>query len=533
MVVPPKLRKLSPRDAALALAEANRTKAHRERYDLITLNEAKLAPKDGVLVLDVHPGWSHAYQEFIRLNEKGTEWWMCTPLASNNGPQWSHHLDTDGTLRWLVEVIGWLDRVRTIPRLVEQTENESDVGWEDVTRAGIVWQTQGDDRKAVEYRCTEPQYAGRQWKGPYTRLVAQTLAVNLWMTFCPAWREDEHTKLPVEDAVKALLPAKSRAFTGAERLLIKPAIMSVGNAGLKQFRPQLEALAEGESVKSGEEQIVPASLMPFALAALNELAHRDDVAALKSWASDYKRLECPWAGMRLRQIDEAESKPVPVKSEPQSGTIQNETKPVETWEQLAEEYRAGFTKSMSTGPLDRLVNMKGDHKRQLWDLVKQKFDGAQGGFRDEIAAAYTAGLRDVAQDDLAHLATASPEEEEGTRYNYWGGKNGGKPVDGRYHLARRILAVWQEPDALTRGKLLLLLGLINADERQQIPGVFGDRVMNDLIAAAGSLDADHRTKLIAFASWCATDAVGRMDDYAFTKSQAEWLKCIMQKMKRK
>lgn len=534
VVIPPTLRNLPPREAALALAEANRTKAHRKLYDLILVDEEKAVPNDGVLVLDVHPGWSTKYQEFILLNRKHPEWWMFTSLGYRSGPEWSHYSDTGGTLRWLAEVIAWLDRVRTVTRAVGPAEKEwYGVVWSDVTRAGITWQTQSDDRKALEYRCTEPQFAGRQWKGPYTRMVAQTLAVNLWMRFTSPWRDDKHTRLPVDDAVKALLPGKPRAFTGSERVMIKPAIFSAGYAGLKQFRPQLEALAEGHSKDAEEEQIVPASLSPFAVAALNELDHGDDLATLKSWMSDDKRLEGPWAAMRLRQIEEAASNPSPANAKSQPGTIPNEAEPVdETSEQLVEQYRSSFTKPINGGTVDEyLSNVKGDARHQLWALIKLKFDGSDGDFRTQIATAYTAGLRDAAQDDLAHLATASPREAEGTRYDYSGGENGGLPVDGRYHLARGILAVWEEPDALTRAKLLLLLGLKNADERRQIPGVFSKRIETDLLASAARFDARDRAKLIAFTRWCATDAVGRMDDYAFTKSQAEWLNRMMQKLK--
>ncbi len=530
VVIPPALRKLSPRDAALELAEANRTNAHRKQYDLILVNKDTPPPRDGVLVLDAASGWSGSYQELIRLDRKQAEWWRCTPDGGESG-RWSHYVDTGGTLRWLAEVIAWLDRVRTVPRFIEPAQNESEVWESDHSRAGIVWQTKCDGCKPLEYRC-EPQIAGRQWKGPYTRLVAGTLAVNLWLRCTSIWRDDRKMTVTAEDAVKALLPAKRREFTAAERLMIKPAIITAGEAGLKQFRPRLESLAEGDGMAVDEKQMIPASLKPFAIAALNELDHRDDVPALKLWYADFKRPECAWAGMRLRQM-EAAANPVQEGSEPHSGAAQDGTKPVETWEQAAENYRATFTNAgMGGEPLELLLKIKGDHRRELWNLIKQKLDGAQGDFGNDIAAAYSADLRDIAQDDLAHLATASPEEEEGTRYNYSGGKNAGMPVDGRYHLARAILAVWQEPDALTRAKLLLLLGLKNADESRRISDVFGERLLNDLLASAASLNARDRARLITFARWCATDAVGRVDDYAFTKSQAQWLNSVMQEMKR-
>ncbi|XHR26746.1 MAG: hypothetical protein ACFUZC_12390 [Chthoniobacteraceae bacterium] len=210
VVIPPKLRQLPPRDAALALAEANRTRAHRKQYDLVVADEGKLIPKDGVLMLDVHPGWSSPYTEFIRLKAENAEWWRYGVL---DHPQWSHFLDADGMLRWLAETIAWLDRVRTVPHYPEVAENASRWSYCDTTQVGLTWQANRDDEPPITYRITEPQFAGRQWKGPYTRLVAQTLAVNLWASLSEGWTETRRAeRIPEEKAFEALIPAKPDAI---------------------------------------------------------------------------------------------------------------------------------------------------------------------------------------------------------------------------------------------------------------------------------------------------------------------------------
>ena len=167
---------------------------------------------------------------------------------------------------------------------------------------------------------------------------------------------------------------------------------------------------------------------------------------------------------------------------------------------------------------------------QLWHLMKSKFDGANGDFRDEFMTAYVVGMRDVAQEDLARLATFSPEEEEGSRLRYSDGENAGAPLDGRSHLVRNILAVWQEPDALTRGKLLVLLGLKSTNLHFGLLEKLAARARRGVLELAATLSTADRAVLRDFIHWCATDAVGRMDDYFYTKEQAEWLASLQKQM---
>ena len=76
-------------------------------------------------------------------------------------------------------------------------------------------------------------------------------------------------------------------------------------------------------------------------------------------------------------------------------------------------------------------------------------------------SAWAADLREF-KGDIERIATASPTDEEGRRASSYGGPI--TAVNERYHLARKIAALWNEEDLLTRGKLLIALGFKNSYE---------------------------------------------------------------------
>jgi hypothetical protein len=63
---------------------------------------------------------------------------------------------------------------------------------------------------------------------------------------------------------------------------------------------------------------------------------------------------------------------------------------------------------------------------------------------------WSADLREL-QPDLKRLATHHVDEYEDKRAHSWGGEV--SPITGRFHLARKILNLWREPDAPTRARL--------------------------------------------------------------------------------
>jgi hypothetical protein len=103
------------------------------------------------------------------------------------------------------------------------------------------------------------------------------------------------------------------------------------------------------------------------------------------------------------------------------------------------------------------------------------------------------------QPDIERLATANPDEFEDIKASSYGGS--ASAVTGRFHLARKILSLWSEPDPLIRAKLLVALCASEAEEFFRNPHperVF--RMKTDLNRAADKLSPDAKNVLREFIS---------------------------------
>jgi len=111
---------------------------------------------------------------------------------------------------------------------------------------------------------------------------------------------------------------------------------------------------------------------------------------------------------------------------------------------------------------------------------------------------WCANLHDL-QSEIERLATASREEFEDLKASSYGGT--ASDVTGRFHLARKILSLWSEPDPLTRAKLLVALCASEAEEffRNPHPERLA-RMKVELNRAADELSPDARNALKAFIS---------------------------------
>jgi len=99
--------------------------------------------------------------------------------------------------------------------------------------------------------------------------------------------------------------------------------------------------------------------------------------------------------------------------------------------------------------------------RRLARMIAPHFKRTNLRITEILWSAWAADLREF-KDDIERIATASPTDEEGHRASSFGGPL--TEVNERYHLARKIAALWNEEDLLTRGKLLIALGFKEAYE---------------------------------------------------------------------
>ncbi len=88
---------------------------------------------------------------------------------------------------------------------------------------------------------------------------------------------------------------------------------------------------------------------------------------------------------------------------------------------------------------------------QLVDFVRPCF-ARHGGMMNELfAVALALDLRALAPE-IQHLASTGPEVPDGECANGWGGNFTG-PGNSRYHFARHVTSLWQEPDADTLARM--------------------------------------------------------------------------------
>lgn len=88
---------------------------------------------------------------------------------------------------------------------------------------------------------------------------------------------------------------------------------------------------------------------------------------------------------------------------------------------------------------------------RLVAAIKPELSNTNVSVPDLFWVIWSANLAEL-QSDLERLATHNTDEYEDKKAQSSGGEI--SPVAGRFHLARKILALWREPDAVTRGRLL-------------------------------------------------------------------------------
>ncbi len=137
-------------------------------------------------------------------------------------------------------------------------------------------------------------------------------------------------------------------------------------------------------------------------------------------------------------------------------------------------------------------------KRRLARLLLRNFARKDIWHTEFFLSAWSADLKDLASK-LDRMATASPPD-----YEKFGG--------GRYHPARKIAALWSEPDLLTRGKLLIAFGLKEPSIVDLEHPERGERMREELGRLAGAALPAEKDQLSSFLAWCESDVVGKDPD---------------------
>ena len=131
-------------------------------------------------------------------------------------------------------------------------------------------------------------------------------------------------------------------------------------------------------------------------------------------------------------------------------------------------------------------------REPLARLLEPQFTETNGDLDTMFWSAWRAELR-VLKPALEKVATSSTDDAEGSRASSYSSEK--SPVNGRFHLARQIVSIWNEEDALTGARLLVAFGIAHPDE---VMDNGAEPMRAHLQAVAELLDAEQRATVLAF-----------------------------------
>jgi hypothetical protein len=153
-------------------------------------------------------------------------------------------------------------------------------------------------------------------------------------------------------------------------------------------------------------------------------------------------------------------------------------------------------------------------KKLAW-LIAPHFKRTNMQITEILWSAWAADLREF-KPDIERIATASPADEEGRKATSFGGA--ATDVTERYHLARKIAALWNEGDVLTRGKLLIAFGLSEAYDFVESDALERGEHMKEVLAALAREASPANLKALGeFVTWAETKVVQKEPEPVYRK----------------
>jgi len=176
---------------------------------------------------------------------------------------------------------------------------------------------------------------------------------------------------------------------------------------------------------------------------------------------------------------------------------------VEAFDRLLQAWSASENRSVGSvgvgeivGALVQLSQQGGPRERHLLaEALRARLRESHGFLSEIVLAIWAANFRELLPE-LERVATSSPDDIEGDQANTW--RDGpALPVVDRFHVARKVAALWREEDAFTRARLLLAFArfepMFATPERRE-------QMKRGLASAAASLAQDQadRNRLLGF-----------------------------------
>jgi hypothetical protein len=154
-----------------------------------------------------------------------------------------------------------------------------------------------------------------------------------------------------------------------------------------------------------------------------------------------------------------------------------------------------------------------DMHEKLLKIVRSQFNETFQSVDVLGLLVYAVDLREL-KGDLERMATSGPEDYEGEMGTSLSGRP--KAVEGRYHMPRKVLAIWNEQHAPTRAKLLIALW---REHGKEFGGLAAGRIQQQLRDLAPAVKGDDARGVLAFLDWCEDHAAEIMPDES---GKLEW-----------
>jgi hypothetical protein len=158
-------------------------------------------------------------------------------------------------------------------------------------------------------------------------------------------------------------------------------------------------------------------------------------------------------------------------------------------------------------------------RSRMSKLLAPELRETKGFLNDTFRAFWQLNLREM-KGELERIATSGPSDYEGNSGS--GGSNHRDQVQHRYHLARQIVALWNEKDPLTRTKMQVALAAANCAELQNTDDGALEAARTQLAAMYRELSQEQRKELIAFMDWCTENALGLFAEWNLEPEQHEF-----------
>lgn len=285
---PDGLFKIPPRQAALALAEANRLPANKDLFRLIIPEENPAPPKHGTILFETQPGWAVQYWEgFIFGNESNSQQ---TPVYRSVGslrtekfPTWRdscrlHRVSIpNADAMWLAETLWWLNQIRSVLKNPgDKIPDSNRPGFDDVTYARLNFASDSGNFQSPFDFGISIQY---HWKGRYDRSVAQSLSMALWEKFSqdlfPSLAQNSYGRANQNNSdvvtesleiAKEILSQENAVDAWRIPAILETAIATIGDSGASDLAPligkvfeSMTEISEAENVANSRNEVFKAA----------------------------------------------------------------------------------------------------------------------------------------------------------------------------------------------------------------------------------------------------------------------------------